>query len=127
MDKVTVLFGTQGSGKTTIASNLAGKRKTYRAEFYTPEDPLNLSHVLHAQPEVIIVDECPLNQLYSLVRLANNKVLRYHHPVTGMHEMETPEIIVVIQNHVSAQEVFAIASGRNIKLFQCKVKEVVNA
>lgn len=125
MPKLTVLFGPQGSGNTTLAEKLAGKRRTYRTDFHQSGDPLRISHVLLHRPEVVIVDGCPLREVDGLVTISKGKVLRIRHSVTGMHEIETPELIVVIQNSVPAQQVIEWASGRDIDLIDCsKLKEV---
>ncbi len=126
MTKLTVLFGPHGSGKTSIAQSLARKRKSYTTSFNNAEDPLLMNHVLHHRPEVVIVDECPLEALDQLVKLCNGKTIRIQHAVTGLHEIETPELIVIIQNSVSAQQVFTKAAGRNIELIECTRKEVAN-
>jgi hypothetical protein len=126
MPKLTVLFGPQGSGKRSTAQRLAGKSKTYETTFNTSSDAVRMNEVLMHRPEVMIVDEVPLKILDRFVNLANLEVWRIQHPITGMKEIPAPKLIVIIQNSVTAQEVFTVASGRNIELIECTGKEVVN-
>ena len=126
MAKLTLIFGPAGSGKSSTARNLAGKRKTYEAEYHRPGEPILLSMLLHIRPEVVILDELPLEELDRVISFANSKETRIQHPVTGLHKIKTPDVIVILQNSVPAEAVYAQASGRNIQLIECARKEVID-
>lgn len=128
MAKLTVIFGPQASGKSSSVEVLTRNfgQKRFRTIFYSYEEPIVESELLLRKPECVIVDECPLESLDYFVKLVNHSKINIKGTSKTIHDINTPEFYVIINNCVEPGQVLEIAGGRNIKMIECRKRMEVN-
>lgn len=128
MARISILHATPSAHRTQIADKILAGRRGYLTEFHTPEDPINFSRFLLARPEVVIVDDCPVDQLESVLRIAKCRIIRVKHPVTGLREIETPDFIILVNKPLPSGLLGGdVILEREAELIDCSnLKEVFN-
>ena len=128
MAKISILHASPSAHRTQIADKILAGRRGYLTEFHTPEDPINFSRFLLARPEVVIVDDCPVDQLDTVLRIAKCRMIRIKHPVTGPREIETPDFIILVNKTLPSGLLDGdVILEREAELIDCNnLKEVLH-